>query len=101
MQNSLFPTSFISRLLSGLIGLLLFVAATGRASFGQTGVPRPVERFTEENLGRKPLSSYGSLEGRIQSMRAYRPLDLNAETWKKDHPGRPLSGLGLRGAGMP
>ena len=39
MQNSLFPTSFISRLLSGLIGLLLFVAATGRTSFGQTGVP--------------------------------------------------------------
>ena len=88
MQIALFPTSFTSRAIPGLIGLSFFVAALGRASFGQTAGPRPVEVFTEEKLGRKPLNSYGSLEGSIQAMRAYRPLDLNAEAWKKANPGR-------------
>ena len=88
MQITLFPTSFTSRTIPGLIGLFFFVAAFDRVSFGQTGVPRPVEVFTEDELGRKPLNSYGSLEGSIQAMRAYRPLDLNAEAWKKANPGR-------------
>jgi dienelactone hydrolase len=53
----------------------------------QKGVlPRPVVPMTEEVLGCKPLNLYGSFEGPVQLMRAYRPLDLNAETWKKANP---------------
>jgi hypothetical protein len=88
MQNTLFPTSFTSRTIPGLIGLFFFVAAFDRLSSGQTAVPRRVELCTEEKLGRKSLNSYGSLEGSIQAMRADRPLDLNAEAWKKANPGR-------------
>src|SRR5262245_66590048 len=88
MQITLFPTSFTSRTIPALIGLFLFVAAFDRVSSGQTAAPRPVEGFTEEELGRKPLNSYGSLEGSIEARRAYRPLDLNAEAWKKANPGR-------------
>src|SRR5262245_35999157 len=88
MQITLSPTSFTSRTIPGLIGLFFFVAAFDRVSLGQTAVPRPVEVFSEEELGRKPLNSYGSLEGSIQAMRAYRPLDLNAGAWKKANPGR-------------
>lgn len=46
--------------------------------------PRSLPRI--EDLGRSPLSSYGSLEATIQSMRAYRPLDLNAAQWRRRHP---------------
>ena len=88
MQITLCPTTFTSRTIRGLIVLFFFVAALDRVSSGQTEVPRPVEVFTEEKLGRKPLNSYGSLEGSIQVMRAYRPLDLNAEAWHKANPGR-------------
>src|SRR5262245_56697860 len=88
MQITLFPPSFTCRTIPRLIGLCFLVAGFGRASFGQTDVPRPVEVFTEETLGRKPLNSYGSLEGSIQAIRAFRPLDLNAEIWKKANPGR-------------
>ena len=88
MQITLFPMSFTSRTIPGLIGLFFFVAAFDRVSCGQTAVPRPVEVLTEEKLGRKPLNSYGSLEGSIRAMRAYRPLDLNAQAWHKANPGR-------------
>src|SRR5262245_11489923 len=87
MQFTRLPTSFTGRTIPGLIGLFFFVTAFDRVSPGQTAVPRPVEDFTEEKLGRKPLNSYGSLEGPIQAMRAYRPLDLNAEAWRKANPG--------------
>jgi len=88
-MQTLFPMPFTSRTIPGLIGLFFFfVAAFDRVSSGQTAVPRPVEVFTEEQLGRKPLNSYGSLEGPIEAMRAYRPLDLNAEAWHKANPGR-------------
>ena len=50
-------------------------------------VPRPVDKWTAEKLGRRPLNQYGSLESVIQQMRAYRPLDLNARTYHKQHPG--------------
>lgn len=46
--------------------------------------PRPLPRV--EELGRQPLNTYGSLEAAIQSMRAHRPLDLNAEAWRKANP---------------
>jgi dienelactone hydrolase len=88
MQTTLLPTSLTSRKIPCLIGLFFFGAAFDRVSCGQTAVPRPVEVFTEETLGRKPINSYGSLEGSIQAMRAYRPLDLNAEVWKMANPGR-------------
>ena len=51
-------------------------------------MPRPVEVFTAEKLGRKSLNRYVSLEGSIEAMRAYRPLDLTAEAWKKANPDR-------------
>src|SRR5215468_2992873 len=88
MQNTFLTMSLTRRMIPGLIGLSFFVTAFDRMTFGQAGVPRPVEVFTEEKLGRKPLNSYGSLEGSIQTMRAYRPLDLNAEAWRKANPGR-------------
>jgi dienelactone hydrolase len=83
-----FPSLFTGRTIAYLIGSFVLAMVPGRVSSGQTAVPRPVEVFTEETLGRKPLNSYGSLEGSIRAMRAYRPLDLNAETWKKANPGR-------------
>ena len=46
--------------------------------------PRSLPRV--EDLGREPLSNYGSLESTIQTLRAYRPLDLNAEEWRRRHP---------------
>jgi dienelactone hydrolase len=46
--------------------------------------PRPSPRL--EDLGRAPLNSYGSLEATIQNLRAHRPLDLNAATWRRQHP---------------
>ncbi|QDT05512.1 Alpha/beta hydrolase family protein [Rubripirellula lacrimiformis] len=48
-------------------------------------VPRPL--VAAEQLGRAPLSQYGSLEPVIQAMRAQRPLDLNSELWRSEHPG--------------
>lgn len=38
-----------------------------------------------KDLGRAPLSNYGSLETTIQRMRAYQPLDLNAAKWRRNH----------------
>ena len=54
----------------------------------QTNLPRPVIKYTEKNLGRKPLNLYGKYEDTFQKMRSYRPLDLNAMEWKKSNPGR-------------
>jgi dienelactone hydrolase len=54
----------------------------------QSGLPRPVIPMTEDKLGRKSLNHYGSLEGSIQTMRSYRPLDLNSVEWKKIHSGQ-------------
>ncbi|MSU48264.1 MAG: hypothetical protein EXS37_04090 [Opitutus sp.] len=39
-----------------------------------------------EDLGRAPRTNYGALEANIQSLRAHRPLDLNAEEWRRQHP---------------
>ncbi|MCA9133722.1 MAG: dienelactone hydrolase family protein [Planctomycetales bacterium] len=47
-------------------------------------IPRPLVRL--EDLGRRTLSSYGSLEETIQQMRAHRPLDLNSVQWRRQHP---------------
>jgi dienelactone hydrolase len=38
-----------------------------------------------KDLGRAPLNDYGSLEKSIQTLRAYRPLDLNAGEWRRQH----------------
>lgn len=45
--------------------------------------PRPL--LAIEELGRAPLSSYGSLEPIIQALRAHRPLDLNSQLWRTEH----------------
>jgi dienelactone hydrolase len=50
------------------------------------GVPRALLPMSEEVLGRASLNDYGSLEQAIQLMRAYRPLDLNAPSWRAGHP---------------
>jgi hypothetical protein len=70
----------------GLIGLFFCAACLDRATVAQ--VPRPLTPLTEEILGRKPLNQYGSLENTIRTLRAHRPLDLNAEVWRKANPGR-------------
>ena len=46
--------------------------------------PRPL--LEVEELGRAPLSNYGSLEPIIQNLRAHRPLDLNSKQWRAEHP---------------
>ncbi|MGH7957482.1 MAG: hypothetical protein ACREH8_10780, partial [Opitutaceae bacterium] len=72
-----------------MIGLFLLLACLGQPAFGQSGLPRPVVPMTEELLGRKPRKAlYGSLEGTMQTMRAYRTLDLTAAAWKEANPGR-------------
>jgi dienelactone hydrolase len=71
-----------------VLGLFILAATLGQPIFGQPALPRPVVPFTQEILGRKPANHYGSLEDPLQMMRAYRPLDLNAEAWKKANPGR-------------
>ncbi len=43
-------------------------------------------------ISRKPLSDYGSLEGMIRGIRDHRPLDLNAEQWRRAHPGGAFEG---------
>jgi dienelactone hydrolase len=67
--------------------LLLTVVCVARAASGPADLPRPVASLTEEVLGRKPLNQYGALEPAIQTMRAYRPLDLNAEKWRQANSG--------------
>lgn len=77
----------ISRRIISLPGaLLLFALCRVTVTFAQSDLPRPVSPLTEEVLGRKPRNHYGSLETSIQTMRAYRPLDLNAERWRKANP---------------
>ena len=63
----------------------MVAAAAVAAGAGAAAADRPVQ--AEEELGRKPLNQYGSLEGAIQAIRADRPLDLNAEKWRRAHPG--------------
>ena len=77
---------FFHRIGLGLIGPLLAAASLARAADEQAQPPRPVVPLTEKMLGRKPLNQYGELEGAIQRLRANRPLDLNAATWRKANP---------------
>ena len=37
-------------------------------------------------MSREPLGDYGRLEGMVRHLRDFRPLDLNAEQWRKAHP---------------
>ena len=37
-------------------------------------------------ISREPLNLYGSLEEAIRDIRDHRPLDLNAEHWRRQHP---------------
>ena len=46
--------------------------------------PRPLPRV--EDLGRAPLNQYGSFEQAIQTLRSYRPLDLNSVEWRRQNP---------------
>lgn len=50
---------------------------------GRAGGPKPLLRL--EDLGRAPLNNYGSLEATLQTLRAHRPLDLNAAEWRRQH----------------
>ncbi|QDV25702.1 dienelactone hydrolase family protein [Aureliella helgolandensis] len=51
---------------------------------GALASPRPL--LAIEELGRAPLSNYGSLESVVQAMRAHRPLDLTVQQWRQQHP---------------
>ena len=48
--------------------------------------------MTEQELkiAREPLNQYGNLEGTLRGIRRHRPLDLSAERWRQNHPGRPF-----------
>ena len=37
-------------------------------------------------ISREPLCQYGSLEPMVRAIRDHRPLDLNAERWRAEHP---------------
>jgi len=47
-------------------------------------------RGRDLTIEREALFQYGSLEPMIRKLRAHRPLDLNAETWRAAHPGEPF-----------
>ena len=76
----------LNRFQSLLIWVCCIAPWFNASALSQSDVPRPVISFTEELLGRESLNHYGSLEATMQHMRAYRPLDLNAEVWRKAHP---------------
>lgn len=63
--------------------LALYSVIGGLLVSGVSGA-QPMPRV--EELGRKPLNHYGSLEGAVQAIRAHRPLDLNAGVWRRSHP---------------
>ena len=44
------------------------------------------ERCDDLKISWEPHNDYGSLEGAIRGIRDQRPLDLNAERWRKVHP---------------
>ncbi|MDP3070008.1 MAG: alpha/beta hydrolase family protein [Opitutaceae bacterium] len=81
---------------SGRLALLLGVPAVATCAFGSDArpafpnsaraleSPRPSPRL--EDLGRAPRSNYGSLDATLQTLRAHRPLDLNAAEWRRQHP---------------
>jgi dienelactone hydrolase len=93
---------FLRKSIIGTAGLTIGGIGFGVTSFSSASVgkdsnqtqakkpelPRKVVPMTEERLGRKSLDHYGSLEETMQILRSYRPLDLNAEEWKKTHPGQ-------------
>lgn len=74
------------RTIPALLGLAFTLADAAQPASPAAELPRPVASLTEEVLGRRRLNHYGSLESTIQQMRSYRPLDLNAERWRKSHP---------------
>ena len=78
----------LRQIISVLIGSFSCIACLDQTALGQAGVPRPVTPFTETILGRQSLNQYGSLEHTIQTLRAHRPLDLNAEVWAKANPAK-------------
>ncbi len=48
--------------------------------------PRPLPRLGREP---RPNNNYGSLSAPLQTLRAHRPLDLNAAEWRRQHPTAP------------
>lgn len=80
---------FLKKSIIGTAGIAIgSIGFSAKSPIVQRRLPRPVVPMTEERLGRKPLNLYGSFEDSMQKMRAYRPLDLNSEEWKKANPGR-------------
>lgn len=53
-----------------------------------------------EELGRKPLNHYGSLEESIRQIRSHRTLDLNAEAWRRAHPDQPFNAWAHQARGV-
>jgi hypothetical protein len=92
LRNSIIGTAGLT--IGGIgFGVSSFASASVGNDSNQTQakkpeLPRKVVPMTEERLGRKSLDHYGSLEETMQILRSYRPLDLNAEEWKKTHPGQ-------------
>ena len=85
------PRHFAARALnSGMraplpISLVLAAALLIAGAFAAPAAPAVAD------LGRKPLNHYGSLESALQAIRAHRPLDLNAEAWRRANPNQPFS----------
>lgn len=86
----------LRRIRAGRLVLLLGVPAVANCAFCSDArsvfpdsaraleTPRLSPRL--EDLGRSPLSNYGSLDVTLQTLRAHRPLDLNAAEWRRQHP---------------
>src|SRR5690242_10196722 len=69
------------------LSLALGVALAGAVFASEKALEQPRPYPRAEELGRKSLNNYGSLEGSIEMMRAHRPLDLSAGPWRQAHRG--------------
>ncbi len=49
-------------------------------------MPDQLPQDANLQMSRASLNDYGSLEGMMRSLRAHRPMDLNAENWHRNHP---------------
>ncbi|MFC1537448.1 dienelactone hydrolase family protein [Gemmatimonadota bacterium] len=78
--------SSLARIKMVMVGLLVISACHQKPEQAQPDLPRKVIPLTEKELGRRPLNQYGELEHTIETLRAYRPLDLNTDVWRKTHP---------------
>lgn len=83
-RNKSCRRNYVAAMLLTLMLAAGFISVRAQRVAAIRETPREMPRV--EDLGRAPLNSYGSLERTIQTMRSYRPLDLNATEWRRRNP---------------